>query len=91
MGGLVVNLALTVDGVKPIGARARRTRDTAGVRLRLCGGHGDQVRRTRAVQWPTGQEADLEDPTIGRPRNRATAVGRVLNPGQPGSIDTRTD
>ena len=44
MGGLVVDLSITVDGAKPIGARARRTADTAGVRLRLCGAHGDQVR-----------------------------------------------
>ncbi|KAF0293733.1 L-fucose kinase [Amphibalanus amphitrite] len=44
MGGLVVDLAITVDGVKPIGARARRTADPAtGVRLKLCGPHGDQV------------------------------------------------
>ena len=44
MGGLVVDLAVTVDGVKPIGARARRTADpAAGVRLKLCGLHGDQA------------------------------------------------
>ena len=78
VGGCVVNLAVTVDGRKPIGARARRTPDahviTLGTRLRAPR-EGDKPASGTLVLTSVN-ELECDDPT--EPGALAKAVLRTL-------------